>query len=151
MHSVDLKPGLPVPLSVLSGTAPLLLPLAGVSVRAGFPSPADDYLCKRIDLNEILITHPQATFLFRVAGDSMREFGIEDGSVVVVDRALRARHCNIVLATVDGEFTVKQLIMRAGRMKLKAGNPTYPDIVPSDGQSMEVWGVVTSSIKQFQT
>lgn len=132
-------------------STPLVLLLATSSVRAGFPSPADDYACKRIDLNEVLVTHPQATFMMRVAGDSMREEGIEDGDVVVVNRAIKPRHGHIVVAVLDSEFTVKKLYQRAGRMKLRAGNPTYPDIIPGDGQTLEVWGVVTSCIKQFPT
>ncbi|RYF79530.1 MAG: translesion error-prone DNA polymerase V autoproteolytic subunit [Comamonadaceae bacterium] len=131
-------------------STPVVLLLATNSVRAGFPSPADDYACKRIDLNDILVTHPQATFMIRVAGDSMREEGIEDGDVLVVNRAIKPRHGHVVVAVLDGEFTVKKLYQRAGRMKLRAANPTYPDIIPSDGQTLEVWGVVTSCIKQFR-
>ncbi len=126
------------------------VPVAGTSVHAGFPSPADDYASKRLDLNDILITHPQATFLLRVSGDSMRDLGIFDGDTLVVNRALKPRHGCVVVATVDGEFTVKLLYLRAGRMKLKAANVTFPDIVPKEGQTIEVWGVVTSTIKQFK-
>lgn len=147
MYSV-IAPMEPLP---LMGGGSLALPLAGVKVHAGFPSPADDYLCKRIDLNEILVTHPQATFMFRVAGDSMRDEGIDDGDLLVVNRALKPRHGHIVVAAVDGEFAVKKLHLRAGRLKLKAGNPTYPDIVPGEAQTIEVWGVATSCIKQFAT
>lgn len=130
----------------------MVLPMASAKVHAGFPSPAEDYLCKRIDLNEVLVTHPQATFMFRVAGDSMKEEGIDDGDMLVVNRALRPRNGHIVVAAVDGEFTVKKLVMRAGRLhRLKAGNPTYPDIIPAEGQTVEVWGVATSCIKQFRT
>lgn len=135
----------PVPLAQV----PVRLLQASSSVRAGFPSPADDYACKRIDLNDLLVTHPQATFMLRVAGDSMRSEGIDDGDVLVVNRALKPRHGHIVVAVLDGEFTVKKLHLRTGRMKLLAGNPTYPDIVPRENQSLEVWGVATSCIKQF--
>jgi DNA polymerase V len=135
----------PVPLASSS----MVLPLANASVHAGFPSPAEDYLVKRIDLNEILVTHPQATFLFRVAGDSMQDLGIFDGDMLLVNRALKPRHGHIVVAVVDGEYAVKQLYLRAGRLKLKAGNPTYPEIVPTEGQTIEVWGVATSCIKRF--
>lgn len=128
---------------------PLLLPVAGCSVRAGFPSPADDFLVQRIDLTKELITHPQATYLLRIAGESMREFGIFDGDMVVVNRALKPLHGHIVVAVVDSEFTCKQLQTRRGKVKLCAGNPTFPDIVPSEGQTIEVWGVVTASIKRF--
>ena len=118
-------------------------------VCAGFPSPAEDLGAKRIDLTQVLITHPQATFLLRASGHSMVEAGIFDNDILVVNRAIRARHNHIVVAVVDGDFTVKQLYLRQGRIKLKAANPTFPDIVPKDGQSIEIWGVVTSSIKQF--
>lgn len=135
----------PVPLHV----GALLLPLAHATVHAGFPSPADDYACRRIDLNDVLVTHPQATFMLRVAGDSMRDEGIDDGDMLVVNRALKPRHGHIVVAVLDQEFAVKKLHLRAGRLKLKAGNPTYPEIVPVDGQTVEIWGVVTCCIKQF--
>jgi len=145
MNSILAQP-VPAPLA----TEQLLLPIADALVHAGFPSPAEDYLVKRIDLNTVLVTHPQATFMLRVAGDSMRDTGIDDGDLLVVNRALKPQHGQIVVAVVDGEFAVKQLSLRGGRLKLKAGNPTYPDISPSEGQTIEVWGVVTSCIKQFR-
>lgn len=145
---VLLLPERPVPISLL----PLILPLAGDRVQAGFPSPAEDFNCKRIDLTEQLVQHPQATFLLRVRGDSMREAGIFDGDVLVVDKAIRPQHRHIVVAVLDGgDFTVKYLHKRAGQVRLVAANPTYPDIVPRDGQTLEIWGVVTASIKQFKT
>ena len=76
-------------------------------------------------------------------------YAIEDGDLIVVDRALRAKHASIVVAVVDGEFTVKALHQVNGFFQLKAGNPTYPDIVPEDDQSLEIWGVVKSCIKRF--
>ena len=135
---------------VLFDAESLLLPLVGDRVQAGFPSPADDFNTKRIDLTEQLIKHPQATFLLRVRGDSMRDAGIFDGDVLVVDKALRPRHGHVVVALVDGEFTVKKLHKFGAVMRLMAANPTYPDIVPRDGQTIEVWGVVTHAIKQFK-
>jgi len=120
--------------------------LVEAAVHAGFPSPAEDLGGKRIDLNEVLITHPQATYLFRVSGESMKDAGINDEDYVVVNRALKPAHGHIVLAQLDDEFTVKYLHSRNGRMKLKAANPTFPDILPRDGQTVTVWGVVTSSI-----
>ena len=125
------------------------LPLADCSVRAGFPSPAEDFAAKRIDLGAELIKHPQATFIVRVSGESMRDAGIYDGDLLVVDRALRPVHGHVVVAVVDNDFTVKRLHQRLGRMKLCAANPTFPDIVPSDGQTIEIWGVVTASVKRF--
>lgn len=129
--------------------SPCCLLLAASPVQAGFPSPAEDFAAKRIDLNSEIIVHPQATFLMRAAGPSMVEFGIGDRDLLVVDRAIRPRHGLIVVAVIDGEFTVKQLYSRAGRVKLRAGNPTYPDIVPHDAQELVIWGVVTNVIKQL--
>lgn len=121
------------------------------SVPAGFPSPAEDHAVKRIDLNEALIRHPQATFMMRVRGASMREAGIDDGDVILVDRAIKASHGHVVVAVVDGEFTVKRLWKRGDNVKLQAANPTYPDITPKDGQQIEVWGVVTNAIRAMPT
>jgi DNA polymerase V len=136
-----------VPTPVLS--SPVFLGLVPNRVCAGFPSPAEDLGAERIDLVKELITHPQATFLLRVSGDSMRDAGIFDNDILVIDKAVKPRHSMVVVAVVDGEFTVKRLYQRAGRIKLQAANPTYPDIVPKEGQMIEIWGVVTASIKQF--
>ena len=135
----------PVPIS----ETPLLVLLLKNRVTAGFPSPAEDLGAQRIDLTQVLITHPQATYFLRASGHSMVEAGIFDGDILVVDRAVKPRHNHVVVAVVDGDFTVKRLYQRAGRTKLKAANPTFADIVPKEGQTIEVWGVVTSSIKQF--
>jgi DNA polymerase V len=136
----------PVPISAV----PLWATLLHDKVCAGFPSPAEDLGAKRIDLAELLIKHSQATYFLRASGHSMVEAGIFDKDLLVVDRAIKPRHNHIVVAVVDGDFTVKHLYQRAGRIKLKSANPTYPDIIPRDGQTIEVWGVVTATIKQFQ-
>lgn len=128
----------------------LSLPMAGCKLQAGFPSPADDFNTKRHDLNDLLITHPLATFLWRVAGLSMIEKGIFDSDIVVVNRALNPRHDDIVVAEVDGEFTIKGLYKRAGRIKLVPANPTFPEITFKDGQELRICGVVTSAIKRFR-
>ncbi len=137
----------PVPIS----EAPLLAMLLKNRVCAGFPSPAEDLGGKRIDLTQLLVKHPQATYFLRASGQSMVDSGINDNDIMVVDKAIKPRHNHIVIAVVDGEFTVKQLYQRAGRVKLKAANPTHPDIIPKDGQTIEIWGVVTATIKQFAT
>lgn len=144
MHSI-----VSTQLPVLISEAPLLALLLKNRVNAGFPSPAEDLGAQRIDLTQMLITHAQATYFLRASGHSMVEAGIFDNDILVVDRAIKPRHNHIVVAVVDGDFTVKQLYQRAGRIKLKAANPTFADIVPREGQTLEVWGVVTSSIKQF--
>lgn len=119
-------------------------------VAAGFPSPAEDYATQRIDLNSVLIKHPLATYLMKVRGSSMRDAGIDDGDVVVVDRAVLPRHGHIVVAVIDSEFTCKRLYKRGDKLKFQAANPTFPDIVPKPGQEVEVWGVVTSAIKSMR-
>lgn len=129
--------------------APLVLPEVG-SARAGFPSPAEDLQERAIDLGQVLVSHPQATFLIRARGTSMIDAGIHDNAILVVDRALKAQHLDIVVAVVDGEFTIKRLHKTAARVKLKAANPTFGDIVFKEGQSLEIWGVVTSAINQFR-
>lgn len=137
----------PVPLS----TASLVwVQRIQATVQCGFPSPAEDHAVERVDLNKVLIKHPLATFLMRVRGASMREAGIDDGDVVLVDRAIKPTHGHVVVAVVDGEFTVKRLWKRGSNLKLQAANPTYPDIVPRDGQLVEVWGVVTNAIKSMR-
>jgi DNA polymerase V len=144
--------------SIISDKQPVLassVPLQGLLLKnrvcAGFPSPAEDLGAQRIDLTELLIKHSQATYFLRASGHSMVEVGIFDNDILIVDRAIKPRHNHIVVAIVDGDFTVKQLYQRAGRIKLKAANPTFPEIVPKDGQTIEVWGVVTGSVKQFNT
>lgn len=127
----------------------IALPLADCSVRAGFPSPADDFRGKRLDIAQLLVQHPQATYFLRVAGPSMKEYGIDEGDLIVVDRALEARHGCIVVAILDNEFTVKMLHQVNGSYRLKAGNRTYPDIVPKEAQTLEIWGVVTACVKRF--
>jgi DNA polymerase V len=118
-------------------------------VDAGFPSPAEDLGGQRVDLTRELVTHPQATFLLRARGHSMVGAGILDNDMLVVNRALTPRHQSVVVAVVDGEFTVKTLWQREGRIKLQAANPAYPEIVPTDGQTLEIWGVVTAAIHRF--
>lgn len=136
----------PIPL----GQFPISVLELETPIHAGFPSPAEDFQAKRIDILERLVTHLQATYSMAVRGHSMEGVGIFDGDVVLVDRAVRPVHGNIVVAVVDNEFTCKQLWLRGGRLKLKAANPTFADIVPTEGQTVEVWGVVIASIKQFK-
>ena len=121
------------------------------TVCAGFPSPAEDLGAQRIDLTTLLVTHTQATYFLKASGHSMVEAGIFDGDIMVVDKAIKPRHGHIVVAVVDGDFTVKRLYQRAGRVKLRAANVTFPEIVPKEGQTIEVWGVVTATIKRFPT
>jgi DNA polymerase V len=138
-------------LPVQISDAPVMALLLKNKVCAGFPSPAEDLGSQRIDLTALLITHAQATYFLKASGHSMVEAGIFDGDIMVVDKAIKPRHGHIVVAIVDGDFTVKRLYQRAGRVKLRAANVTFPEIVPKDGQTIEVWGVVTATIKRFPT
>ena len=144
MHPTPLPFMTPVPVSI----APLWVQAARVSVPAGFPSPAEDHQVDRIELMSQLVKHPQATFYVRIQGDSMRDAGILNGSVVLVDKAIKPRHNHIVIAVVDGDLTCKRLYQRGGTVRLKPENPAYQDIVPKDGQTVEIWGVVVATIHQ---
>lgn len=122
------------------------LPLFANRVPAGFPSPADDYMEDRIDLNEQLVRNPPATFFIRVKGNSMVGAGIFDGDTLVVDRSIEPKSGHVVVAVVDGELTVKRLSMHRGRTRLLPENPEFQPIEFRDGQELQVWGVVTNAI-----
>ena len=122
------------------------LPLAGETVAAGFPSPADDYVESRIDLNDVLIRHPSSTFFLRVSGDSMRDAGILDGDLLVVDRAIEPRAGLVVVAVLEGAFTLKYLRRHRGRWRLEAAHPDYPPLALGDGDDSRIWGVAIHAI-----
>ncbi len=118
------------------------LPLYLSRIKAGFPSPADDYLDKKLDLNEHLIKHPASTFFVKVKGDSMINAGINSGDILIVDRSLEPKDKRIVVAVVNGDFTVKRISKKGDQLSLLAENPKYPAIEIKDGMDFEVWGVV---------
>lgn len=126
-------------------STPTTLPLAAGEVRAGFPSPADDYIECDLDLVGHLVQHPSATFYARAKGDSMVRFGIFDGDLLIVDRSLDARPGDILIAAVDGELTCKQYGMADGSPALRSGNPAYPPVL-LEGCDVSVWGVVTHNV-----
>jgi len=117
-------------------------PLAGEAVPAGFPSPAEDYLEKTLDLNEHLVQRPEATFFVRVSGDSMVGAGIHHNDLLVVDRSQTPRPGNVVIACVDGEFTVKRLRKTETGLELAPENSDYQPIAITPDTDFEVWGVV---------
>ena len=126
-----------------------LLPSFLCGVAAGFPSPADDYMDKELDLNELVIKHPAATFYVRVEGHSMRDAGIHSGDILVVDRSLSPSSGKIIVAILNGEFTVKRLIIEEhGTIVLRPENSNYPPIQVSPEADFQVWGVVTYVIHQ---
>lgn len=120
---------------------PLPFFLAGAA--AGFPSPADDYIEKPLDLNELMIQHPTSTFYVRVDGDSMTGAGIQSGDILVVDRSLEPSSGKIVVAFLDGEFTVKRIHISPKGITLRSENPSYKSITVSKEADFQVWGIVT--------
>ena len=125
------------------------IPLYLGRVPAGFPSPAQDYIERTLDLNELCIKRPAATYFVRVEGDSMIEAGIYDGDVLVVDRSVDADHGDIVVAAVGSEFTVKELCTRPA-LCLLPRNPAYKPIRPRNGEELNIFGVVTNIIRQMK-
>ena len=125
------------------------IPLLTDSVSAGFPSPADDYTEENIDLNEHLISNPFSTFFLRVKGDSMINAGIKDKDLIIVDKSLIAKPGNIVIAMIDGEFTIKRLSIKNDELYLKAENHNYPDFSFKNHIDVQIWGVVIYSIHSY--
>ena len=122
------------------------LPLFVGKVAAGFPSPADDYVEKTLDLNELLVQKPAATFFVRAQGQSMLGAGIHQNDILVVDRSIEPVPGNIVICALNGELTVKRLDREHGQWQLKAENPDYPDIAIFEDLELVIWGVVTNVI-----
>ena len=127
------------------------LPLYSTKVAAGFPSPADDHVEKRLDLNEYLINEADATFFVRIKGDSMIEAGIFEDDVAIVDKSRLAKMGDIVLAEVDGEFTIKSLAKsKEGLPRLLPANAKFSPIEIKEGQNFQIVGVVTGSVRKFK-
>lgn len=126
----------------------LRLPLFSASVEAGFPSPADDHLERQLDLNDELVSNPAATFFVRVKGESMRDAGIHPGDILVIDRSITPADRQIVVAMIDGEFTVKRFRKKGDRITLEAENPTFQSIEVGEDQELTIWGAVTFVIHQ---
>ena len=125
------------------------IPLLTDSVSAGFPSPADDHIEENIDLNEHLISNPFSTFFLRVKGDSMINAGIKDKDLIIVDKSLIARPGNIIIAMIDGEFTMKRLSIKNNELYLKSENHNYPDFRFKNHIDVQIWGVVIYSIHSY--
>ena len=132
-----------------STTKRFRIPLLNDSVSAGFPSPADDYKEENIDLNEHLISNPFSTFFLRVKGDSMINAGIKDKDLIIVDKSLIAKPGDIVIAMIDGEFTIKRLSIKNDELYLKAENHNYPDFKFKNHINVQIWGVVIYSIHSY--
>lgn len=140
-----MQPMKPIPAS----RAPALIRLILGRVKAGFPSPAEDLGEERLDLAGYLGSDKEDAFFMFASGHSMVTFGIFDGDLLLIRKRKRPRDGHIVVADVDGEFLVKMLHKKNGTIKLVSGSADMPDFVPNDGQTIRVWGVVTSTIKRF--
>jgi DNA polymerase V len=127
----------------------LAIPLASFRVSAGFPSPADDYMEGRLDLNEYFIRHPAATFYVRVSGESMRGAGIFDGDLLIVDRAVPCADGCIVIARIGDEFTLKRILKEGNRVFLRPENEDFQPIEVTEDTDCEIWGRVVGSVRRY--
>lgn len=143
-HSGDIAAFLP-----LEARTKLETPLVGSSAACGFPSPADDHLDRPLDFNELLVENHASTFAVRIAGESMTGAGLFPGDIAIVNRAKMPVAGHIVLALLDGEFTIKRYRPRAGGAVLHPENPAFPDILVTEGMQFEIWGVITRSIRML--
>ena len=135
IHTIDLSTSLP-------------LQYADEGIRAGFPSPAQDYMEQAIDLNKEIVKHPASTFYGRVVGDSMKEEGIEEGDILVIDKSLELLDDDLAVCYIDGEFTVKRVRLEKDAAWLIPSNPDYPLIKVTKDNDFIVWGIVTYTIKK---
>lgn len=135
IHNIDISSSLP-------------LQFADEGIKAGFPSPAQDYLEQTIDLNKELIRHPASTFYGRVVGNSMRDEGIEDGDILVIDKSLELIDDDLAVCFIDGEFTVKRVRLETDAAWLVPSNSDYPLIKVTKDNDFMVWGIVTYTIKK---
>lgn len=127
------------------------LPLVSSKIKAGFPSPASDHIEKHLSLDELLISHPIATFFVEASGTSMLGAGIHPGDILIVDRSRQAIDHDIVIAVIDGDLTVKRLsLAHSDRPELHSENPIFAPIVFGNHQELSIWGVVTSVIHRFK-
>tara|TARA_Y100001970_G_C14117067_1_gene794203 strand:+ start:409 stop:876 length:468 start_codon:yes stop_codon:yes gene_type:complete len=127
----------------------LELPFFDTKIQAGFPSPAEDHMEQRLDLNSLVIENPSATFFVRVAGESMKDVGINDGDILVVDRSIEKWENRIVVAVIDSEFTIKRFTKQNESVVLEAENAAYPSIKITPETDFSVWGVVCWTLKKL--
>jgi len=133
---------------VADSSTELNLPYVDEGIAAGFPSPAQDYMDLSLDLNKELIKHPSATFYGRVKGTSMKDAGIDDGDILVIDRSLEYRNGMTAVCFIDGEFTVKKLKLEGEKVFLVPANDEFEPIEITRDNEFIVWGIVTYVIKK---
>ncbi|WP_066921407.1 translesion error-prone DNA polymerase V autoproteolytic subunit [Methylobacterium sp. CCH5-D2] len=129
------------------GFATVRVPLLGQRLCAGFPSPADDFLEGALELPRWLVPNPPATFLWQISGESMRGAGIFDGDLAIVDRSLKAGHDCVVVAVVNGQMSIKRLMIEGNRARLAFDNPDLPAFAVEDLEEAAIWGVVRFTIR----
>lgn len=123
------------------------LPYADQGIKAGFPSPAQDYISQTIDLNKELIRHPACTFYGRVSGDSMKDAGLNDGDILIIDKSIQPRTGDMAVCYIDGEFTIKYIRIESSVVWLIPANEAYKPIRVTEDNNFMIWGIVTYSIK----
>lgn len=128
---------------------PLEIPHADTGISAGFPSPAMDFMETRLDINKLLIKNPLATFYVKVNGNSMVNAGIKNGDLLIVDRSLSPENSSIAVCFIDGEFTVKRLLVEKDGLMLMPENEHYPPIKITESNTFFVWGIVTHVISKL--
>ncbi len=133
----------------LDSSTKIEIPLFVDSISAGFPSPADDYIDEKLDLNKYLIKHPEATFYVKAKGNSMINIGIYEGDILIVDRSITPVNNSIVIGVVNGEFTVKRINKSDDKFYLIPENEDYPPIEITETMDFKIWGVVTNSIHKL--
>lgn len=138
------------PIRLAENPSSFKVPFFGHAVRAGFPSPADDYVADTLDLNDHLMPRKEASYLIRAKGDSMVGAGIHDGDILIVDKSITAADGCVVIALLDGQFTVKTLEKKRGKIRLMPANPEFQPIDMKDEQELQIWGVVTNVIHSLK-
>ncbi len=132
----------------VNNSVELSIPFIENPISAGFPSPAQDFLETGIDLNKELIAHPVSTFFGKVKGDSMKNAGIDDGDLIIIDKSLTPKEGDVAVCFIDGEFTLKFIKKDINCIWLVPANPTYKSIKVTEDNNFVIWGIVTFSIKK---
>lgn len=132
---------------VVYSPLPLLIPLLNNGISAGFPSPALDFIDERIDINKLLLKRPSATFMGRVSGDSMKNAGIFDGDLIIIDKSIKPEHNMIAVCVINAELTLKRICIKDKRCYLMPENENYPVIEITEDTTLMVWGIVVHSIR----
>ena len=141
-------PNMNLIISSAAACSDALIPYAGKQITAGFPSPAEDYLENILDLNQVVVKNPSATFYGRVSGSSMKDAGVNDGDLLVIDKSLEYRNGALAVCFINGEFTLKRIKKIGNQLYLVPANQDYQPIAVSEEADFMVWGIVTYIVKK---